>query len=192
MIAQPRVAEVSARLASVDHALLTRAFPFSHELTVSVRLDEQRLRITTVLTATGDAAVPVAFGWHPYFRLPHAPRRERKLRLPARTEFVLGPDQLPTGEQRDAPGENAAIGARTFDDLYALGRDRRFVLEGGERRLVMTLDGGYPYAQIYAPPRAQFACIEPMTAPVNALGTAHATLVAPGDHYVASFTIAIR
>jgi galactose mutarotase-like enzyme len=50
-------------------------------------------------------------------------------------------------------------------------------------------EAGYPYAQVYVPPDAEFVCLEPMTAPTNALAAGTGSLVAPGDSFTATFAI---
>lgn len=177
--------------ASAD-PLTMRCFPFPHELTLAITLRPGRMRVTTTMTATGDRPVPVSFGFHPYLRLPSSPRRDWRLRLPARDEVVLDARQLPTGETIARAREDEPIGTRTFDHLFALGADRSFALDDGVTRLAVVFDEGYPYAQVYAPPRAAFACIEPMTAPVDALRRGTAPLVEPGAQYRAAFTLTTR
>src|SRR6266536_1330362 len=54
-------------------------------------------------------------------------------------------------------------------------------------RLTVHYEGGYPYAQVFAPPGADFVCLEPMTAPTNALSTGACQLVAPGQSFTARF-----
>ncbi len=51
------------------------AFPFPHRIEVTAIAREPTLRIDTTIVPTGRRAVPVAFGWHPYLRLPGAPAR---------------------------------------------------------------------------------------------------------------------
>ena len=48
---------------------------------------------------------------------------------------------------------------------------------------------GYRYAQVLAPPGASFVCLEPMTAPTNALVTGECLAVAPGETFTARFGI---
>ena len=79
----------------------------------------------------------------------------------------------------------------TFDDLYALGDDRVLAIEAGGFRVAVACEAGYPFAQVFAPPDAGFVCLEPMTAPTNALGTGAAALVAPGDSFTARFSIVV-
>ena len=141
---------------------------------------------------TGRRAVPVAFGWHPYLRLPGAPRRAWRLRLPARDHLLLDAGGLPTGERRAAPAERAPIGGRTFDDLYALTGARTLGLDHDDAGVELRLGRGYGFAQVWAPPTGNFVALEPMVAPTDALRSGTAPLVEPGDRYRARFTIALR
>ncbi|MDZ4826430.1 MAG: aldose 1-epimerase [Actinomycetota bacterium] len=190
LTARANAAVLSARLDSSTDALLTRAFPFPHELTVTAQLTARTLRVTTELRPTGPAAVPIAFGFHPYFRLPAA-RRAVSLRLPKRTELLLDSRNLPTGEEHECAAENKPLARRVFDTHYRLGADRRFVVAGGDRRLAVTFDAGYPHAQVYAPARSNFVCIEPMTAPVDGLRRGQVTMVPPRGTYRAGFTVRV-
>ena len=141
---------------------------------------------------TGNRRVPVSFGWHPYLRLPGPPRRAWRLRLPARRHLLLDELGLPDGAWTAEPAEDAAIGGRAFDDLYALDADRRLAVATGGRQLTVELGQGYPYAQVFAPPGQEFVCLEPMTAPVNALGGGGCPLVDPGGSFSARFTVAVE
>ena len=174
---------------------LLAAFPFPHRLTVTATLQGASLAVTTTLAPTGGRPVPVAFGWHPYLRLPGAPRAAWRLLLPDRTHLELDDRGLPTGRATQEPPEAAPVGERTFDDLYALGRDpagRRLGLEAAGRRLLVGWGDGYGHAQVFAPPGAEFVCLEPMTAPTAALAAGTASLVAPGGSFSARFTIAVE
>ena len=81
------------------------------------------------------------------------------------------------------------MGYHTFDDLYALGDDRELALESADWRLRVRHEAGYPYAQVYAPPGAEFVCLEPMTAPTNALAAGTGFAGHPGDSFTATFAI---
>jgi galactose mutarotase-like enzyme len=133
--------------------------------------------------------VPVSFGYHPYFRLPGVARDDVHLVMPARRHLELDDRQLPTGSAPVEDREDEPVGARTFDDLYELGDDRRFALTGGGRRLTLELGDGYRYAQVFAPAGADTVCLEPMTAPVNALVDGGYTLARPGAPFTAAFSL---
>jgi aldose 1-epimerase len=171
---------------------LLAAFPFRHELEMEVRVRGDRLEVVTTLRPNGDSPVPVSFGYHPYFRLPRARRALWRLELPGRDHLTLDERGLPTGDSTPEPAEREPLADRRFDDLYALGSDRRLAISDGSRRLVLACEEGYPYAQVFTPTGRNAVCLEPMTAPTNALGTGSCPLVGPGDAYTARFAIIVE
>ena len=161
-------------------------FPFAHRVTQLVRLSPGGVRIDTTVRPTGDEAVPVAFGFHPYFRV----SRDEVVALPARRRLVADERLIPTGEVVEEPAELAPLGDRAFDEGYEVAQGARFAIG---RRLVVAFLGGYTHAQFYAPPGSDFICFEPMTAPVNALVSgAGLRRVAPGDVFRAAFEIRVE
>jgi galactose mutarotase-like enzyme len=185
--------------ASFDYgarAELLAAFPFPHRLTVAAAVHEASLEVTTTLAATGDRPVPVAFGWHPYLQLPGAPRAAWRLLLPDRTHLELDGRGLPTGAAAAEPAEADPVGDRTYDDLYALEQGpaaaRRLGLEAAGRRLLVEYGDGYDHAQVFAPPGAEFVCLEPMTGPTAALAAGTTPLVEPGASFSARFTVRVE
>ena len=188
-------AEPAALVARFDfgaHPDLLASFPFPHTLEIAVSLSESALAVSTTVSATGERAVPVAFGYHPYLHLPGVARSGVSLSLPDRRHLALDSGGLPTGEAEDEPAEDLPIGERTFDDHYALGDDRRMALTGGGRRVVLEPGDGYPYGQVFAPPGAEFACLEPMTAPVNALLDGGYLRATPGSPFTAGFRLRVE
>ena len=168
------------------------AFPFPHRLEVRVRARDARLSVETTLVPTGRRRVPAAFGWHPYLRVPGTPRAGWRLRLPPREHRALDARGIPTGSSSREPAEAEAIGRRTFDDLYGVGRDRTFAFEGEDGRAVaMRGASGYPLAQVWVPAGRGFGALEPMTAPTNALVEGGAPVIAPGETFTARFTLTV-
>ncbi|MCU1449456.1 MAG: Aldose 1-epimerase [Acidimicrobiales bacterium] len=167
---------------------LLASFPFPHQLILDVDVNGGSLTVATTVRPTAETRVPVSFGWHPYFRLP-ASRARTRLRLPAARHVLLDDRGLPTGASEPQPETCEPIGERSFDDLHALDADRRLVLEGDGRTVSVEFDEGYPFAQVYSPAGARFACLEPMTAPTNALVTGDCPLVEPGNAFTARFTV---
>ena len=141
------------------------AFPFPHELELSITLVDDALVVDTTLTPTGDLAVPVAFGFHPYLRLPDVPREDWWVELPVSERLVLDGRKLPTGAREAVAIAPGPLGSRAFDDAFVA--PPRFVVAGGGRRVGNRIVRGYPFAQVFAPPGASFICFEPMTAPAT-------------------------
>jgi aldose 1-epimerase len=188
---QPGSAGLVARFDAGADPEVMASFPFPHVLTVALTVTPGRVDVATTLTASARRAVPVSFGWHPYFCIPGVERDRLRVGLPARHRLVLDDQQLPTGEEVAEPAEVVRLAGRTFDDGYRLGRERQLVLAGGRRRLSLVADEGYPYAQVYAPDGQAFVALEPMTAPTNALGHDSAPVVEPGRSHTARFAVSL-
>ncbi len=173
---------------------LMAAFPFPHEIRLEAALAGNALEVATTIRATGEVAVPVAFGYHPYFRLPGVARPAWLVEIPVRERLRLDDRMLPTGDRDPVEIETGPLGSRTFDDAYLAPPDSApFGLAGGGRRIEVSFDSGYPYAQVYAPSDDDVIAFEPMTAPTNALVTGGPALplVEPGETFEATFTIVI-
>ncbi len=186
---------VGARYDAVKDAALLAGFPFPHTLDLSVSLRTDLLTFSLTLTATGDVAVPVSFGWHPYPRLPGIPREAWQLRLPLVREALLDARSIPTGQTRPAPFTEGALGHRSFDDLFPLlSEPPEFVLAGGDGALRLRFEEGYRCAQVFSPPGADFICFEPMTAATDALrrGGAGLRLVEPGDELTTRWSLLVE
>ncbi len=185
---------LTARFDFAAQADLFGAFPFAHELEMDVALSDATLTVTTTLRATGDAEVPVSFGYHPYFTLPGVPRADWAVELPVGDHLVVDDRMIPTGEREPAQGVEAGpLGARTFDDGYAgVEPGARFALSGGDRRIEVAFEEGFPIAVVYAPDNDDVVCFEPMTAPTNALVSGDGLrVVAPGESFRAVFSVTV-
>ena len=187
-------AALAARFDFAAHEALMAAFPFAHQLRFEATLTGPALTIATTVVASGDGPVPIAFGYHPYLRLPGVARQDWHVEVPVREQLRLDSQMLPTGERVTAEVHAGRLGARTFDDAFVapIGGGP-FVHSGDGRRIELAFLGGYPYAQVFAPAEDDVIAFEPMTAPTNALvdGGAELPLLAPGESYEASFSITL-
>jgi aldose 1-epimerase len=173
---------------------LMNAYPFPHEVRLEASLAGSTLTITTTVTPTGDTAVPVSFGFHPYLRLPGVDRGAWEVSIPVRERLVLDERMLPTGAREPVRIPAGPLGTRTFDDAYvAPPADEPFVLQADGRRIEMAFDRCYRYAQVFAPAIDDVVAFEPMTAPTNALvdGGPELPVVAPGEFFRATFSVTV-
>ncbi len=175
------------------HPELLAAFPFPHRLSLDVALDPAGLTVTTTISASGEVPVPVAFGFHPYLRLPGVDRSGWEVELPARRHLFTDARGIPTGHDEDEHATRLRLGRGGFDDGFeGIADEAEFAVSGGGRRIAVTFLHGYPVAQVFSPPDAPFICIEPMTAPTNALRSGHGLRrVRPGDAFQAAFRIGL-
>jgi aldose 1-epimerase len=194
MQADDSSALLSTRLDFGAQPELLEGFPYPHELRLDAALRGATLTIRTTLTPTGSLAVPMSFGFHPYFTLPDTDRSDWHVELPVRSRLLTDDRQIPTGEREPVRIEPGPLGDRTFDDGYTdLADPARFVLTGGGRRIAVEFLGGYRYAQVYAPGDDDVIAFEPMTAPTNALVSGQdLQLVPPGESRSAAFSVSVE
>ena len=134
----------------------------------------------------------MSFCWHPFVRVPNAPKRDWRLRWPACERVLVDERVIPTGVRVAQPAENEPLGDRarsTTTTRSAATAASRW--PPAARSIEFRFGPTYPFAQLYVPPEGAFAAIEPMTATIDALGRGTAPLVAPGDRFRAWFSIAV-
>ena len=171
---------------------LAGAFPFPHRIVTRVALSDAALRIETAVTATGPTPVPIAFGYHPYLRLPGVDREDWRVALPARRHLLADDLGIPTGASERRQPEDGPLDDRVYDDGYDELAPPSFSLTGGGRAIIVDFLEGYPVAQVFAPPDQDVICFEPMTAPTDALVSGEGLrLLAPGGTFTAAFAIRV-
>ncbi|HEY3994628.1 MAG TPA: aldose 1-epimerase [Mycobacterium sp.] len=171
---------------------LLESFPYPHVLAVAVRLAQRTLTVRATVTATGDRAVPLCFGFHPYLRLPDVARADWIIETPPLRHLGLDDRGLPTGETSEQPAKSELLGDKGFDDAYDQVHDGAvFAVSGGGRRLEVHFEHGYSATQIFAPPSEDLVCFEPMTAPTDALSRGGYRCARPGEPAIAQFSIKV-
>jgi aldose 1-epimerase len=192
-VIEARQNRVRARLEWSRQDLLS-VFPFRHRLELTASLAPDALTIETVLVADGDSPVPVSFGFHPYLRVPGLARADWRLHTPPMRRLVLDNKHIPAGKEEPFGGLDTTLGDLDLDDGFALsGENQSLSIAGAGRLIAAEWLEGYGFAQIYAPRGKDYAALEPMTAPTNALVSGHGVrLVQPGGAFRAVFKIRIE
>jgi aldose 1-epimerase len=189
---------VTSRLEFYRHPIWMAQFPFAHTIEITQRLQDGALEITTALHNLSAEPMPVAIGFHPYFKVSDAPRDDWIISLGARTEWVLAPDKIPTGETRPLeqrfPNPGAArLRDHDLDHVFAdLIRDAsgRAVLsvQGKAQKLDVVFGPNYRAVVVYAPKGRDFICFEPMAGITDALNLAQRGLYNELQHVLPAET----
>jgi aldose 1-epimerase len=173
-------AHASSRLEFWRHPDLMAHFPFAHTITMTYRLSNGTLEVETTLDNYSRDAMPVAVGYHPYFRLHDAPRDAWKVHLAARDHVELNAALTPTGVRKPVSlADPYPLAGSQLDDVFTnlvRGSDGRaqFWVEGKKERITVTYGPKYAVAVVYAPAGRDFICFEPMAAVTNAFNLAQA------------------
>lgn len=172
---------------------LLASFPFPHIVTLDITLGDRALTVETTVTATASASVPLCYGFHPYLTIPEVSRSEWVLETPPLHHLPVDSRGIPTGDTVEWPACSEKLGDKTFDDGFgAVPPGGVFALVGGDRRIEVLFDQGFPAAQIFAPGDDDVVGLEPMAAPTNALRAGGYDVAVPGRPAVSVFTIRVR
>ncbi|WP_418003736.1 aldose 1-epimerase [Mycobacterium sp. PDNC021] len=172
---------------------LLASFPFPHVLTQRVTLVSRRLTVETTTRPSTSAAVPLCFGYHPYLTIPGVPRQDWVLETPGMRHLPTDDRGLPSGVVEAWPASSAPLGDTVYDDGFDQVPDgAQFILSGGDHRITVTFETGYPAAQLFAPPGDALVAIEPMAAPTDALRRDGYRVASPGRPAVARFSISVN
>jgi aldose 1-epimerase len=184
--------ELTAELDFGADPQLLASFPYPHLLAVTATLTERTLTVRTTVTATGQTAVPLCFGFHPYLRLPDVARSDWIIETPPLRHLRLDEKGLPTGDTDQQPAKSEPLGDKAFDDAYDQVSDGAvFAVSDGRRRLEVHFEHGYPATQIFAPLAEDVVCFEPMTAPTDALRRGGYRCARPDEPAVTQFSIRV-
>jgi aldose 1-epimerase len=150
-------------------------YPFDYTCQVAYRLTKKHLLTvsTTVINRT-DVSIPMADGWHPYFRM-GAQVDELLLQFNAASKVEFNDWLIPTGNflPYDEFTHPKKIGSLEFDNCFVLKKELqgpvcRLVNPANKLTLSFFTDQSYPYLQIYIPPSRESIAIENLSAAPDA------------------------
>ncbi|MGL1930487.1 MAG: hypothetical protein OCC45_01860 [Desulfotalea sp.] len=133
-------------------------------------------KCSTKVTNLHDEEIPVAHGWHPYFKFPDAKIDELTLQFPAKDILELDNRNIPTGKTLPYAQFNTEkkIAKTKIDSCFSLERKNKAVISLSYPQKKIRLDiwqetgkQKYNYLQIYTPPHRNSIAVEPMTSPGN-------------------------
>jgi aldose 1-epimerase len=193
--------EAVSRLEFWKYPDLMAQFPFAHAIQMTYRLRDGALEVRTRIENLSTEPMPLAIGYHPYFRLHDSPRESWKVHIAARSHVEISKDAIPTGKLEPvALQDPQPLAGMTLDDVFTdLVRDAggraEFWVEGKTQKISVLYGPKYTVAIAYSPRGSAFICFEPMTALTNGFNLAQAGLykdlqsIAPGAVWEESYWI---
>jgi aldose 1-epimerase len=138
-----------------------KQFPFAHSIEMTHRLRDGVLEVATTIQNLAAEPMPVAIGFHPYFRLTESTRDEWTVSVGARTHWRLSPAKIPTGETEPierlfADPHAIALKDYDLDDVFSdLTRDPsgRAVMsvKGAKQKIDVLFGRNWRSAVVWAP-----------------------------------------
>ena len=138
-----------------------KQFPFAHTLQMTYRLQDGVLEVRTRLENLSIEPMPVAIGFHPYFQLTDSTREDWTLSIGAKTQWLLAPNKIPTGETEPIGKffpDPHAVALKDFDLDHVFGdleRDAQgravMSVKGKTQQLDVLLGPNYRSVVLYSP-----------------------------------------
>lgn len=178
-------------------------YPYETDLRINYFFDENDgFNVDIKIQNTGNAPVPLATGWHPYFDFGHS-IDELELELPAMQKILIDHRMIPTGRRQafhrflKTTESDLQLGREQYDTCFLLNsltngnssfksliyspvRDFTLIIEQSEN---------LPYMQLFTPGDRQSLAVEPVSANINALQNGQGlSVLEPGE----SETFSIR
>ena len=171
---------------------LLASFPFPHLLELDISISDRTLIYKTTVTPTTSAPVPLCFGFHPYLQIPDVPRAQWQVETPAMEHAPVDVWGIPTGTTSPHAAAVEPLGGKVIDEGFVeVPKGGVFAVSGGDRRIEVVFEEGYPAAQIFAPATDAVIGFEPMAAPTNALRQGVYRVAHPGQPMTATFSIRV-
>lgn len=155
------------------YAATDKGFPFQYTIMLEYVLQANNLlTLNTYVLNQHAAAIPLADGWHPYFKLGES---VNKLSLCMASKKMVGFDEtlIPTGELLDYKRFQVPeiIGDTFLDNCFELNahNEQACLLENAELGLKLEIfaNEGYPFLQVYTPPNRKSIAIENLSSAPN-------------------------
>ena len=146
--ADGKSAWVTSRLEFYKQPMWMKQWPFAHTIEMTHRLQDGVLQVQTTITNMSAEPMPVAVGFHPYFRLTDSTREEWTISVPVKTRWILAGTKAPTGETEPAekffPNGQGQLKDYNLDDVFSdLMRDAQgrahFIVKGKQQQLEVML-----------------------------------------------------
>jgi aldose 1-epimerase len=169
------------------------------------RLRDGVLEVNLKIHNLSDEPMPVSIGFHPWFQLTDSPRDQWTIGVGARTQWLLAPDKLPTGETEPIelffPDPKAVpLGDYNLDHVFGdlirkESGNAAMIVSGKTQKIEVLFGPKYRASVIYSPKSSNFICFEPMAGISDAMNLAQKGLykelqsIAPGGTWDESFWV---
>jgi aldose 1-epimerase len=198
----------TAEIDFTEHPDLMKNYPFPHVVRMKHILKDGVVSIELTVENTGEKPMPLAYGFHTYYKIPPMENNDSYLSIPADKYMELDSLLLPTGNLTDitkliSDPQQYRIGTKLIDHIFTqmnyADDGAEFVLEKPNGNVNIEIGSQYKYATVYSPLDKEHAyvCVEPMMAPTNGFNLYHKgdwdhlPVVEPGVTHRSKFTIAV-
>jgi aldose 1-epimerase len=178
-------------------------YPFKTVVTIQYNLTKEGFSCITTIKNSDKVNVPLADGWHPYFKT-GSKMDQCVLTLPVEKSYEVDQRMIPTGKtnQETTFTKPTVIGETKFDTGYKLVKSDEknlvTVIFDPQKKITLKIwqesgEGKYNYLQVYIPPDRMSIAIEPMTGIANAYNNKEGLMVLkPEETRIFSFGLKVE
>lgn len=152
-----------------DYKSNYQGYPFFYEILVTYTLNNKNeLSINTKITNKTAIEIPMADGWHPYFKL-DCEIVESKISFNSINKVLFDNELIPIGKMIAENNYNkpTPLANLNFDDCFELKKNSIINLIGKNYQLTITPIKNYPFLQVFIPNHKQNIAIENLSAIPN-------------------------
>lgn len=171
-------------------------YPFPFDLKITYTLsDEKGFSAIAEVHNTGYIALPMSFGWHPYFKIAPA-IKDVQLQLPKVEMVGVDARMLPTGKryEDDRFANLTPIGINVLDNCFSLTNHsverHEIILKSTATTLIYWQDKSFPFIQLFTPPNRDSIAIEPMSGNVDVFNNEEGLIILEsGEQWQGTFGV---
>lgn len=168
-------------------------FPFILDITNTLSVNDG-FTLTYTIKNTGDKAMPMVLGWHPYFKIEGETAKDWRLDFPATSQSI--PDQQMISVTKKAVdfADGVLLETENLDAVFEVkpANKVKAILSSLRQNVSIVLwqeaqQGQFTSMVVYIPPSRDCVAIEPMTGNTNAFNSGDGLLtLSAGETYQVS------
>lgn len=156
----------------VPEEVLSRHYPFDVSFRLCYTLNSAKVKMEAFFENKGNSSAPLAFGYHPYFRI--TDKNSVQLHLPCRRRVLLDPELLiPTGEETPASPILSLEENKAYDMAFGNVNTNRASIVDQKAGITVHVDfdENIEMFVIYSGLNCEYVCLEPWTKGLGAYET---------------------
>jgi galactose mutarotase-like enzyme len=156
-----------------------RAFPWEFRLVFTVEVSGRSLRILQAYENRSSSPMPLHAGFHPYFAVPDGEKRDARIEAPALRAWDKGGGREVSLQGFDLTAPEVSLGVL---DAGPAGATLARLVTPSLSAVEIEVSAGLTHWVVWTLGGRDFLCVEPWTAPPDALNTGVGlALLAPGE-----------
>lgn len=177
---------------ALDQFPVSASFPFTLNYSIEIMLTKSTISIQMFCKNDGEELAPMAWGWHPYFKLGTERVDDLNITLMPCQEIEVDDRMIPTGRISELESLSFPLTDVQLDTGFQTQNGAKAIqLLNPKDHVQLNFDfSDFDYFQLFIPPNRKSIAIEPMTAMTNAFNNEEGLIVLkPNEKWSAEFIV---